>query len=129
MKFTIDRASWRCGGEGPYKNGEGKTYLKNRQGCKCCLGFVSEQLGITNIEDLMEPCDTDTASILALQDNDAWDEKIHVNTQLSTEAMAINDDEKITNDVREAALVDLFARNQHQLVFIGNYNEKVSTTK
>ena len=42
--FTIDRATWRNGGD--KHDQAGAVRLKNSLGFKCCLGFVCEQLGI-----------------------------------------------------------------------------------
>lgn len=123
MEFTIDRATWRCGDISVIpenRHGEGETFLLNEDGCMCCLGQISIQLGAKQEWILNKYTPKQTQQILnPLTYKDAWD--MLDNTVLASEAMAINDDEETTREQKEKLLTELFKKSGHTLAFIGDY--------
>lgn len=121
MKFTINRASWRCGHSGPNQHGIGPTQLLNSEGFMCCLGQISLQLGLDK-EDILEkdcPHNIHQTNILSRYDMGYYE---YEDTELAKSAMDINDDGSISNQCREDALKILFAEAGHTVEFIGNYS-------
>lgn len=131
-KFIIDRSKWRCGGEtGENAKGFGSTRLLNGEGYMCCLGQIAKQLGYINADliGLGEPYE--------LHDDDEknFEENILVNsdtcnTDLTSDAMSINDDADITIKERERQLKARFKEEGISLVFVGKSikNSKEWTT-
>ena len=143
MRFVVNRSKWRCGGYKTHDflsppdlstgHGRGLVSLLNDQGYMCCLGFVGTQLGCP--ERLLfgkgEPCETKhfREGILGRYEpgtppTDAYDsgeEEMWLNTNLSSEAMAINDDNLSLLDDKEQELIVLFEEYGHELVFEGEY--------
>ena len=128
MKFTVDRAKWRCGNHGDKKRGKGPTELLNDGGYRCCLGFVSSQCGIADEHMVYvgEPCSLPVRIAKSLDDilvriaGDDDDETVF-NSSLSRDAMDINDNAKIGQDERESRLTKLFAKHGHELEFVGEF--------
>jgi hypothetical protein len=126
MKFVIDRAKWRCGGDGPFRRGIGTTEMTNRYGFKCCLGQCGSQLGVPDYAMLS----MFSPHGVAFLRSDARKRMSPVlveltaggppkNSALSIAAMEINDDENISHDEREAKLRELFAYHGHEIEFVG----------
>lgn len=131
MRFTINRATWRCGhnSDNPKnKHGWGLTHLCNTAGFMCCLGQIAEQLGLPqkSMIQIAEPCDTRRV-MAPLTQKDAWDDLD--NTILSICAMRINDDTTTTLQEKEAALIKLFLSEGHELTFTGEYIETPSESE
>jgi hypothetical protein len=132
--LTIDRSKWRTGGDDfiePQKD-LGRTMLLNDKGQMCCLGFYSKQLGglsdeeILNIDapsTLAERCGYGrmNGDMLRLVKNDFCGEFKTENTSFAEEAIAINDNERIENDVREIEIIQHFKRIGVDVVFTGEY--------
>ena len=119
IKVTIDRSKWRTGGdEGGREAQFGKTRLRNDLDYYCCLGFIVAQtrpeLPILDIEDpagcacTIEGLTCDVAG---------WPR----NTELTWDAIAINDGSTLTNTKRERQLLELFEDSPYQLEFVGEY--------
>lgn len=133
MKFSVQRAKWRCGGpNGSTAHGRGDTRLVNRENYQCCLGFVCEQLGIPHDElvNRLSPA----ALIFDFDCKDAfvtfhdilrrelrYDENGGRNSRLCRRAVEINDGDTDTREERERKLTALFAEYGHELVFEGEY--------
>ncbi len=125
MKFTINRAKWRCGGIettwNPNKNlvGKGDTALLNPEGFMCCLGQIACQLGVKkkDILEEAEPCDINKELPVLTKRLDNFGE--YDNSQLSSQAMRINDDPNLSLAERERKLKSLFSKFHHTLVFKG----------
>jgi hypothetical protein len=140
MKFTIDRAKWRCGGDdNRTARGEGATLLRNPQGFECCLGQVACQLGCTpeSILHVGEPMgmlelDMPRGSPRSAREGVEKLRPILLNkdncdTKLASLAMTLNDDGTIGNGVlmtdeyRETHLRELFQEHGHEIEFINDY--------
>ena len=119
MIFTIDRSQWVNA-----THGIGLTQLYNTHGFCCCLGFVEQQLGISQskLRGKLEPRYTDVLNILTCPDSIG----IHrlSNSHLARQAMAINDMQNTTDLDREIELCSLFFRHGHEIIFTGEYAEK-----
>lgn len=121
MKFTINRSNWRCGSIGPHLHGKGETCMLNQFGQMCCLGHIGRQLGYTPVKMLKK---SDPADVPDETSDDILRKKLEgvwKNTELAEEAISINDDESLTDEVREEALIALFAAHGHEIEFTGSY--------
>ncbi len=113
MKFTVDRATWWRG------DWSGSRLLRN-DGNRCCIGFVGQQCGIP---------DEDLVGMGALRP----ESKPQIPTQLMTaegwigQAYGIND-APMDDSERESELVALFAKNGHEIEFIGEGNPAKAVT-
>jgi hypothetical protein len=129
-KLTLDYSQWRCGLYGDYKLGEGETNLLNLKGFMCCLGQFSLQLNqkLTrkNILKLGEPCEVglDIDLLTSLNESDEYDEydgriinKI-INSQVSLDAIFINDDEHTTPEEKIRQLQKLFEPHGYEIEVI-----------
>lgn len=112
-EITIVRSKWRTGGEGENSTGKGDTRLLNREGCKCCLGFIASEFRTSNkkIRDLYFPSDCDF-NIPDLLTTDGFD------SSLTNSAIEINDDEHTTQKQKEVALKKLFKDSCYKLKFV-----------
>jgi hypothetical protein len=121
--LIIDRSKWRTG-----SHGKGITQLLNKEGYMCCLGFRCYQMGIPK-KDLLgkkAPC--------SLSKNweipDLVDISLGCNTDLSQDAILINDkhtlinDKQSTNKDREKQLTKLFSDYGITVEFTGSYGKK-----
>jgi hypothetical protein len=124
MKFVINRSKWRCGGDALNKIGLGDTFLLNKEGYMCCLGQIALQCGLPAdlILNVLEPVDTHMlVEPLTGKAFSPYNFMACQNTVLSKDAMMINDDPELTKAEREEALIRLFASNEIELEFTGNY--------
>jgi hypothetical protein len=120
--FTIDCNTWRCGDNGDYKLGEGSTTLLNKEGYMCCLGQVALQLDVHEA-DLLGKGEPDQLNIdielLTIRYNgDEVGEFIIANSELSSDAMRINDSTESTVSQKMKELKELFNDNGYDLEFI-----------
>lgn len=132
MKFIIDRSQWRCGSIGPHAHGKGFARLLNAEGYYCCLGMISEQLGQTDLLDCAMPADLEKDYLLVnkLRCYDDYEDKeydFYDDTDLSLNAAKINDNSELTDEQRESQLIELFAKEGHEIQFIGEYGETTKT--
>lgn len=112
IDITIVRSKWRTGGCSDNSTGKGTTKLLNKQGFKCCLGFIASEFrppnkGILN-RCFPQGCDF---KIPDLVDNDG-------DTQLTNSAISINDDVHTTQKEKEVALKKLFKKSCYNLIFV-----------
>lgn len=114
-KIIIDRSKWRTGVNGPNATGKGSTYLLNDGGYKCCLGFITQQITKKGIRSLSEPSDCNF-SVPCLN---KYETDTYINTDLSQDAMNINDAHDTTLKEKEAALKKMFKNTPISLKFIG----------
>lgn len=125
--LTLDKSKWRCGGKtnnSANKLGKGPTKLLNEEGFMCCLGQFALQLGATedmirgraipaHIHISLEGLNvfTDYATHNPDERNDGcWDD-----TQLSCEAMKINDDIVTTVEDKISNLKVLFLKHGYEI--------------
>lgn len=125
MDFVVDRSKWRCGSIGDNAKGLGnKTYLLNKEGFMCCLGHCELQLGRSKKIIFNKSLPSNIFISLSINnDNDPFVFKNrygHVaSSDLSHDAVAINDDYKLTTPERERKLKELFKKHGHTIKFIG----------
>lgn len=126
MIFTIDRSKWRCGGDDRHKVGRGKISLLNASGFMCCLGQTCSQLGVKkkDLLNLAEPSELQTdysglSDIFFNLVDEGWNRFFLKNTNLSHDAIDINDDDEIGQTERERKLKELFKSHGHQIKFTG----------
>lgn len=134
--FTIDCKTWRCGKHTKIKKnrlGIGTTCLLNKEGYMCCLGQVAKQelLESGNVYDVVvsknevdellfntnEPEQLDI--FIPLLNEEVLTEYCnYTNTDLSFQAMGINDNQVTTIKEKIEKLTNLFNDNGYQLNFI-----------
>lgn len=115
-EFTIDADIWRCGGYGRLRLGKGKTLLLNEQGSMCCLGQICEQSGIGKGALIGE----DFPQHLSDSQHPKIPFLVHQEgalTDLSREAMRVNDKQELSLRTRVQMLRELFKKNNIKLKF------------
>ena len=114
--LILDEAKWRCGNNADEANrrGTGGTRLLNREGYMCCLGQFSKQLNKKVTDELLldagKPYEIYLHIPLLLKKNGT-------NSDLSREAMKINDDTDTTVTEKVKALRKLFAEKGFKIIF------------
>lgn len=136
-KLVLDYSTWRCGGDTVNINklGEGNTQLLNRQGFMCCLGQFSMQLNetIANNPQLMlgkgEPYEVEKEipdlvySDKSYRDDESDDYDIlYVDSDLSAEAIFINDKCDTTPEEKIVKLKELFDKYDYEIEVINHQN-------
>ena len=120
--FTIDCNTWRCGDNGKYKLGEGNTALLNKKGYMCCLGQVALQLDVHEADLLgkgePDQLDIDIELLTIRYNGDEEELSIIANSELSSDAMRINDSTESTVSQKMKELKELFNDNGYGLEFI-----------
>ena len=112
IEVVIKRSKWRTGYEGENKTGRGDTQLLNKQGFKCCLGFIclTVRPKTSKVSGLHNPFQCDFP---------VQDLKCGIyDTYLTTDAITINDDESTTQKQKEIALKKLFKYSCYKLKFV-----------
>jgi hypothetical protein len=123
--LIIDASIWRCGLDGYYGNnnklGEGATLLLNHDGFMCCLGQITCQLrpDIPKEALLGQPY----PSRLMFGDIPLLKKK-GVNTQLSDDAVKINDNSKTTINEKIFELKSLFKEHGYRIKVINMHKIK-----
>jgi hypothetical protein len=120
---VIDRSKWRTGGGSKHATGQGDTELQNTEGYMCCLGFVCKSHK-TKTKGISSPGFVGRKIPLLTSKRDSWEG--YENTELSKDAMTINDDYGTTRQEKESKLKKLF-KGKLKLVFKGRsvkYKEK-----
>lgn len=122
QKITIDYSKWRCGSSGEHQLGEGYTALCNLHGFMCCLGQASLQLNpilkIEHIIGLTSP----SMLIVEVPFLSAPREGLMIDTDLSDQAMRINDSQKTSPQKKMEQLTELFKSHNLELEFINTPN-------
>lgn len=124
-KLTINRKKWFRG------RGSDQSALRCRDGRQCCLGFLGSACGFTarDLNDVGLPeatCEpAGHARMWPKGVVELWDGRSmgHLagwaDTQWTSEAVEINDDESIVDAVREELLIQHFAKISIELTFRG----------
>jgi hypothetical protein len=138
IKVTIDRSKWRTGSTSKNQTGVGFTELLNSQGYMCCLGFclkaskvakeylsssntpmravnVAKRQGKVKLYNLFR-----SQGVQALVDST----DIVTNTDLTSQAMRINDNVLTTPKQKEKELLELFKDSVFEIKFTGRYPRK-----
>jgi len=118
MDFTVQRSRWLRG----TRSGKLRDSLT---GHMCCLGFVCQELGVSD-KDMTEkqmPTDLYSAAktkvvgvLLKAQPEGAYYE--HLLASWVNKAASVNDNIVISEEDREETLINLFGANDHKLTFI-----------
>lgn len=119
--LILDYSKWRCGEYSENKLGVGKTALLNDEGFMCCLGQFGLQLNPAltecDIKGEGEPGDLKCYITLLSQEND---EGRYISTNLSVEAIDINDKKETTPEVKIELLKKLFGEYDCEIEVINN---------
>jgi hypothetical protein len=131
MKLEINRKEWRRGPQDVAVAVSDPTALLCKDGTKCCLGFYALQCGLeeNRIKGQGEPGELsfdlneknlpeNMEKLVKFVDNDEYGMS-QGNTQLSLDAMDINDKRFTTEAEREQKLINLFAKYGVEVVFYG----------
>lgn len=126
MNYIIDRSKWRRGGDLQLESIWGQTQLLNREGNMCCLGFVCIKDGFKkkDILEVADPSDidpdfADVCTSITLKVHSDEDGIYFHSSELTREAININDSEYISEEQREQQLKTLFKKYGHTIIFIG----------
>ncbi len=119
--LTLDESKWRCGRNSinsENRRGIGRTLLQNDEGFSCCLGQFSLQLNKeiseSDILGCAQPKELYTdIPLLTLDDEES---------QLTEEAMYINDEEGTTVAEKIKNLKMLFAKEGYEIKVINQQN-------
>lgn len=122
-KVVIDRSKWRTGFRSvDNATGLGPTALQNRDGYRCCLGFVCKQL-VPDASDQQLAVDYPRQLQVEIPYLTCWKEtgamRLLEDTELVHAAVKINDEPSTTVAEKEAALLALFADTPIELEFVG----------
>lgn len=109
-EFTIKRSKWLRGEDGD------SFLLRSTDGKMCCLGQIANQCRVAkaHLKDRGTPAQVGTSIAGKIKDFVMEGN----NTPLSYDAMKINDDEEITDKVREKRLISLFKKHGITLTFV-----------
>lgn len=124
IPIIIDRSKWRTGYTGDNQTGKGMTALVNQEGYCCCLGFIScQSMDHKDFYHFAEPEDCKfEVPYLNYKYVDKWDDDdFYKNTDLSKNAIEINDDVDTTPEEKELKLLELFADSPFKLSFVGEF--------
>ena len=132
-ELTIDRATWACKPNNDVR--EGYSEMRDRDGFKCCLGFLAEACGIESTpgihttpasytSDEMAKLPVNFRPIVSTKGRyngygslySGYDD----NTDLANSCIQAND-EDLDNKVRESTLKGLFQQAGIKLTFHGKY--------
>lgn len=112
-KFTVRRSKWRRGGPHYSEKNKGTTFLLNEEGYMCCLGFACNQICRIPMEKLLN----NSYPWEVANSNTTFVDSEGNSPDFVKKAVNINDNEKISNKVREARLTKLFADNGIKVTF------------
>lgn len=138
--FEISRSVLRQGGPvavATHLRGEGvNTYMRNPEGFMCCLGAIGLACGIPadHMVNREMPCDIvqhhpehlnlPNMELFAYRKENPYfgeegePEFIYGDTDLSDDAAKINDNSDYTHEERERLLIERFAKDDIELIFI-----------
>jgi hypothetical protein len=129
QQLIIDRKKWRTGGDSvELRRLKGPTSLYNDMGYSCCLGFYCRKIGgIRNnvLLDVGSPENLnikDFTKIELLVSRDSRDE-VYDGSVFSQEAIDINDDDSLSNEEREADIIEHFKKVDIEVIFKNKYPE------
>jgi len=111
-KFTVRRSKWRRGGI-RYNNDKGETFLLNKKGYMCCLGFATNQICRVTKKNLLE----EASPSCVLENKSTFTNEYGVNNDLTRRAMRINDASNISDKLREERLTALFKNYDIKVTF------------
>lgn len=118
LTVKIDRATWRWGGDARTHE-HGKTHLLNILGERCCLGFIANAMGCTDEQIRHKEGPSDLGIPLGRLTTTFQGK--HLGSELSRNAIRINDSNWLSRDERERHLIELFTPEGIHLEFVGEY--------
>lgn len=107
LKVIVNRKTWYRGQGGP------GSRLLLEDGRRCCVGFLAKRLGASD-ETLLEECD-----LLALTPCKQTDSFSNSYDDTLNRAYNVNDNNKLTEEDREATLKDIGKKMGVQFIFRG----------
>lgn len=114
MDFVVKRSEWYRGRGGRYS----RLLVVTK---RCCLGFVAQQCGIED-KDLMKNATPGqvgkTNETFPTNFYSPYAENIEMGPGWIMAAMRTNDDQDITDPIREEQLKSLFVANGHTISFV-----------
>lgn len=119
-KLILDYSKWRCGENGSNQLGQGDTYLLNEEGFQCCLGQFSTQLSDEVNEHLLGEAEPSGIPVYIPDLNRHLGKKDYINTNLSNDAININDDVNTSPDRKIALLKRLFGTKGYEIEVINH---------
>jgi hypothetical protein len=129
QQLIIDRKKWRTGGDSvELRRLKGPTSLYNDMGYSCCLGFYCRKIGGIRNNVLLDVGSPDNLNIKdftkieLLVSRDSRDE-VYDGSVFSQEAIDINDDDSLSNEEREAAIIKHFKKVDVEVIFKNKYPE------
>ncbi len=129
QQLIIDRKKWRTGGDSvELRRLKGPTSLYNDMGYSCCLGFYCRKIGGIRNNVLLDVGSPDNLNIKdftkieLLVSRDSRDE-VYDGSVFSQEAIDINDDDSLSNEEREAAIIEHFKKVDIEVIFKNKYPE------
>lgn len=127
QKLIIDRSKWRCGGNEPkIVRLKGLTSLYNDKGFSCCLGFYCRKIGGIRNNVLLDTGTPDKLKIrnftkIELLISRGSSDEMYCDSKFTENAIEINDDPKLSNEEREAAIIKHFKNAGVKVVFKNKY--------
>jgi hypothetical protein len=128
-QLIIDRKKWRTGGDSvELRRLKGLTSLYNDMGYSCCLGFYCRKIGGIRNNVLLNVAAPDNLNIKdftkieLLVSRDSRDE-VYDGSVFSQEAIDINDDDSLSNEEREADIIEHFKKVDIEVIFKNKYPE------
>ncbi len=129
QQLIIDRKKWRTGGDSvELRRLKGPTSLYNDMGYSCCLGFYCRKIGGIRNNVLLDVGSPDNLNIKdftkieLLVSRDSRDE-VYSDSVFSQIAIDINDDPNLSNEEREAAIIEHFKKVDIEVIFKNKYPE------
>ncbi len=112
MDFVVDRKMWFRG------KGRDESKLLRADGMRCCIGFVGQQCGVPD-SSMLQHSDIQTMCNLGKDVTrfPAWMSNKEINFEIGL-AYECNDDNEISNEVRENQLSELFAKHGDTITFV-----------
>ena len=124
IEIVIARSKWRTGFYNGNSTGKGEVNLLNKEGYKCCLGFIASEFRPSNkrIKGICTPSECNF-SIPDLnkyyeKNEDEGDPAGFYDSDLTNNAIEINDDSDTTQKQKEVALKKLFKDSCYKLKFV-----------
>jgi hypothetical protein len=128
-QLIIDRKKWRTGGDSvELRRLKGPTSLYNDMGYSCCLGFYCRKIGGIRNNVLLDVGSPDNLNIKdftkieLLVSRNSRDE-VYDGSVFSQEAIDINDDDSLSNEEREADIIEHFKKVDIEVIFKNKYPE------
>ena len=121
MEYILDVAKWRCGSQGPFMLGEGRTLMLNEEGYMCCLGQFAAQKGV-GLDRLLDK--GSPAYLKSMYDESfcivpyGYHPDDTFNTDLAASLMSVNDNDTTTPEEKIQIIRKKLEEHGHTLKVI-----------